>query len=86
MPAEQAPETTLFAYWCEALNLGQGEVDHDADFFALGGTSYRAVEFIDRAERELDVVIPVDTLFLEGTFTAVLDGLTPAAADRSGPR
>jgi hypothetical protein len=81
--ADQGPP--LFALWCETLGLETVDVPYDVDFFSLGGTSYQAVEFIERAQRALRVDVDVRVVFLDGTFAAVLDSATAVAGAEPRP-
>jgi acyl carrier protein len=61
---------TVAREWCLLLEVDQV---HDGDnFFEAGGDSLTAVELVERLETILQRKIPVDALFIEGTFGAVL--------------
>jgi hypothetical protein len=85
MTDDNSLATSLFPLWCGSLGLDSADVPFDADYFTLGGTSYQAVEFIDRAQRELGVVIAIEVVFLDGTFAAVLDSVSATQRSDSLP-
>ncbi|MGC0417229.1 non-ribosomal peptide synthetase/MFS transporter [Embleya sp. AB8] len=87
-PSAQAPaervtprtdtERRIAAVWQEVLELPDAESDVDADFFALGGDSFRAL----RAARAIDPDLRIIDLFTHPTVRELalfLDG--PAARD-----
>lgn len=63
-------EQALHKTWCELLGLAKAEPDQD--FFGLGGDSLVALELIERVEAASGWVIPVEVLFADGTFGALL--------------
>lgn len=52
--------------------LGIDSADDEDDFFALGGDSLRAVTMVQRLEERLGIEFPLETLFLDGSFGAVV--------------
>ncbi|MEV6414733.1 NTP transferase domain-containing protein [Kribbella sp. NPDC051718] len=61
---------TVAREWCLLLEVD--EVRDGDNFFEAGGDSLTAVELVERLETVLQRKIPVDALFIEGTFGAVL--------------
>ena len=64
-PPEGPVERYLVEVWEE--QLAAGPIDTEADFFALGGTSLRAMEVMIRLCRDFDVDLPLDTLMRHPT-------------------
>lgn len=68
--------------WERVLNTVN--TDPRADFFELGGNSLAAAEIMTAVEERLDIRFPIETLFMDGTFGALLEacnaviGNTPA--------
>ncbi|WP_329004054.1 acyl carrier protein [Kribbella sp. NBC_00709] len=56
--------------WCRVLEVE--DVNEMDNFFEAGGDSLTAVELVERLETRLGQPIPVDSLFLDGTFGALL--------------
>lgn len=70
------------AAWRDVLDVD--EVSPEDEFFALGGHSLMAVELAERLERELGITFPLDALFTDGRFSAVVSAcLQEVVADRS---
>jgi acyl-CoA synthetase (AMP-forming)/AMP-acid ligase II len=68
------PQDPLFArlrgVWNSVLGLGAEDAS-DGTFFELGGSSIAAVEFLHRAEQEMQVRLPVERFFSSPTLQAV---------------
>jgi acyl carrier protein len=81
MSAESIEES-LRAEWCELLEV-EGASDDD-EFFNLGGNSMLAVALVERVEKRTGIEFPLDVLFLDGTFGALLSACRSldATADR----
>lgn len=56
--------------WCAALGVTRAQSEDE--FFVLGGNSMRALAFVTRVEERLGIVFPLEVLFIEGKFGAVL--------------
>ncbi|WP_157849421.1 acyl carrier protein [Streptomyces violaceorubidus] len=69
-------QSAIRSHWCEVL--GVDEALPEDSFFELGGHSLLAVELIQRIETDLDIAIPADVLFQEGTLAALLDAAASA--------
>lgn len=71
--AVQAPQSDLerriSAIWKDVLDLK--EVDVDADFFAIGGDSLKAMHLIARIEKDLDRRVPHATFIKSPTVAAI---------------
>lgn len=64
-------DTIVVAVWAEML----GSEDEDSDFFDLGGNSLLAARMIATLQRDLQIHIPIETLYLNsrlGSFLEVL--------------
>jgi acyl carrier protein len=73
---------TVLAEWCALL-----EVDRAADddeFFSLGGNSLLALTLATRIEERLDIRFPLEALFFDGTFGAVVGACVAARATGQG--
>lgn len=57
------------AIWSAALDLN--EVCSTDNFFELGGNSMVAIQLIYDIETALDIRLPVDILFIDGTLASV---------------
>jgi acyl carrier protein len=66
------------ATWCGLLELPAAS-DSD-DFFGLGGSSLLAVRLVEAVEAELGIKFPIEVLFLDGTFGAVVAACESACA------
>jgi acyl carrier protein len=77
---QESVADTIAAQWRAVLDVR--DVHGDDDFFALGGNSIRALELVMRIESELGIRFPLEVLFVEGTFDAVVEACT----DRDRPR
>ncbi|MEV7596948.1 phosphopantetheine-binding protein [Kitasatospora sp. NPDC089797] len=81
MTAEQSPESVVRARWCAVL--GVEEALPEDGFFELGGHSLLAIELLQQVEADLEVEIPADVLFLDGTLAALLDAARTATAQKA---
>jgi mycobactin phenyloxazoline synthetase len=66
--ARTVTEARLAAIW--AALLGIDDVAPEAEFFALGGDSLRAVRLFHRIQRDFGLRLPLDSLFEHGTVAA----------------
>jgi acyl carrier protein len=80
MRREQPVETAIAAEWCAVLEVDQAH--DDDDFFALGGNSMHAVRLVEGIESSLDIEFPLDVLFLDGSFKAVVEACADVVAQR----
>lgn len=64
--------------WCEILELTDDEVTDSSNFFFDGGDSLLAIEFLSASSAALGVEVPVDPLFLDGTFGAFVQAAVDA--------
>ena len=62
---------TVTMAWCAALNLPDGPPA--PDFFQAGGTSLTALQLMERIESELGIEFPLETLFLDGALSSVIE-------------
>ncbi|MGW0957770.1 acyl carrier protein [Streptomyces gelaticus] len=62
--------TAVSAAWCEVLGVPQAA--DDQNFFDLGGDSLMAIMFMERIESGLNIEFPMETLFADGGYGAVL--------------
>jgi acyl carrier protein len=53
LSADRDTKETIVAVWSEVLEIGI--IDPDADFFAIGGDSRRAVRIVAQLRKELDI-------------------------------
>jgi amino acid adenylation domain-containing protein len=56
-------EVKLVRLWSEILDLDEGAIGIDNNFFRLGGHSLKAVGLMNRIHKELSVEVPVSELF-----------------------
>ena len=66
-------ETALAKIWSEVLRLPS--VEPNANFFAVGGDSLKAMEVIQRVSEELDVDLPLIAFFEEPTIAHLAETL-----------
>lgn len=57
--------------WQRVLNTV--DTDPHADFFDLGGNSLDAADMMTAVEDRLGIVFPIETLFMDGTFGALVE-------------
>jgi hypothetical protein len=63
--------------WCETLGVPEHEVTDASNFFDHG-SSVLAIQFLAAAGDALGFEVPVDPLFLDGTFGAVVQATAEA--------
>lgn len=63
-------------HWCTVLDVT--EANPEDNFFELGGHSLMAIELIQRIEVDLDVQVPIDPLFTDGSLAALLEAAEKA--------
>ena len=72
--------------WREVL--GVASVESDDDFFASGGDSMSAMMLLARIEHKLDIELPFDIFFVDGTCrglaAACTDAANPAVTNQDG--
>jgi thioesterase domain-containing protein/acyl carrier protein len=73
-----APEATLEAIWCRALQVPS--VERGADFFDLGGDSLMAVGLFLEIEREFGVKLPITAIYDAPTIAAQAELIAGEAA------
>ncbi|GGY15974.1 phosphopantetheine-binding protein [Streptomyces djakartensis] len=61
------------------------EIDLDAYFFDLGGTSLQALQVVDRLEHELGILVPTTMLFESPTMRLLTASLAQLLADARKP-
>jgi len=81
--SHQQVRATLLRCWSEILDVSHDEVSDSSNFFFDGGNSLLAVHLISAVSNELGVEIPLDSLFLDGSFGALLK--ETAGAVSAGP-
>jgi acyl carrier protein len=67
--------------WCEVLGVPEARAEDDF-FFLGGGDSHIALAFVEKVESRLDIEFPIESLFVDGTFGALVASCTANA--RSG--
>jgi hypothetical protein len=76
---------TVLQCWCETLGLTEDEVTDSSNFFDYGN-SVLAIQFLSAVRSALGLEMPVDPLFLDGTFGAFLraavDTVSPVGAGK----
>jgi Phosphopantetheine attachment site len=65
--AGQQVRATVLRCWCETLGVPEHEVTDSSNFFDYG-SSVLAIQFLSATSAALGVEVPVDPLFLDGTF------------------
>jgi amino acid adenylation domain-containing protein len=78
VPPESPEERSLAAIWCEVLGVERVGV-HD-DFFRLGGHSLLAAQVIARVRRDLQVDLPLRSLFQAPTVAGLAAAVGEARA------
>lgn len=79
MPSEsERIAAVVTVAWCDLL--ATETVSEEDDFFSLGGNSMLALQLAERVESQLDVEFPLDDLFVEGTYGAVLAAFRSTSA------
>lgn len=80
LPAAEI-EKVVVEEWCAILETP----DHtpDDEFFALGGNSLMAVEFVAKVEQRLGFAFPFEALFVEGTLGSVIEACRSVGAEAS---
>jgi acyl carrier protein len=61
---------TVATEWQRVLNTA--DTDPHADFFELGGNSLDAADMMTAVEERLGIPFPIETLFMDGTFGALV--------------
>ena len=81
VPPSTSTEETLLSIWQNLLNLEKiGVTDN---FFALGGHSLLGTQLISRIRQQLNVELPLQTLFTAPTVRALADVATSASRTTS---
>jgi acyl carrier protein len=57
--------------WTTVLEVPEGEVESNANFFEFGGDSLLAVELVAVLAERLGVEVPLEALLFDGTFAAL---------------
>lgn len=65
--AGQQIRAAVLRCWCEALGVPEQEVTDSSNFFDYG-SSVLAIQFLSATSAMLGIEVPVDPLFLDGTF------------------
>jgi acyl carrier protein len=78
--AGQQIRATVLQCWSGILELPDDAINDDSNFFFDGGDSLLAVELVSTASTALGVEIPVDSLFLDGTFGAFVTAAVDAVS------
>jgi hypothetical protein len=60
--------------------LSDDEITDSSHFFFDGGDSMLAIEFLSAASAALGAEVPVDSLFLDGTFGAFVQAAVDAVS------
>ncbi|MET7426146.1 phosphopantetheine-binding protein [Dactylosporangium sp. NPDC005555] len=79
MPSYDLVTEVLTREWRTVL--GVPEVRENDEFFALGGNSLLAVTMMERVEAELGFEFPLEAIFVDGTFGAVLTACHEASTE-----
>jgi len=74
-------EATLVSIWAFVLGIEKDRISIDADFFELGGHSLNATTIISRIHKELNVKVPLATLFNAPTVRELSRFIKGAAED-----
>lgn len=70
-------EAFISSVWFEVTGIPP---QNDSDFFDLGGTSFLAVEVVSRISEELECIVPLEVMFLDGTFGGLVEAAKRACA------
>lgn len=71
---------TVRAVWASVLDVPEVEVSDGSDFFADGGDSLLAVEIAVALGDALGTEVPLDSMFLDGRFSALVAAAEEARA------
>lgn len=82
--SRQQARATLARCWSGILEIPGDEVSDSSNFFFDGGDSLLAVQLVSILKGELGVEIPLEPLFLDGTFGALLEAMADAISTRQG--
>jgi amino acid adenylation domain-containing protein len=77
-------EARLAAFWCEVLEVPQVGVTDD--FFDIGGDSLLAMQLLARIRKQLEVEIPIRSLFDTPTIDRLAREIETAKANGYAPR
>jgi acyl carrier protein len=80
----QQVRATLLRCWSEILDVPYAETSDSSNFFFDGGNSLLAVHLVSAVSSELGVEIPLESLFLDGSFGALLKATTDAVSAGQG--
>lgn len=73
-------EEKLVAIWAGILQIDQGNIGINDDFFSLGGHSLLAVMLVSKVKRELEIKLPLQALFnlktISGTAEYIIANTT----------
>jgi amino acid adenylation domain-containing protein len=75
-PPRTPLEERLVALWAEVL--GRERIGVHQDFFEIGGHSLRAVQLLSRVRREIEVELPVQSLFRVRTIAGLAEAIERA--------
>ncbi|MCP4158304.1 MAG: non-ribosomal peptide synthetase, partial [bacterium] len=72
-------EETLTAIWAGILGIQKETISIDDDFFSIGGHSLRATQMVSKIHKELNVKLPLSSVFKNTTIRAISNtlGTTP---------
>jgi acyl carrier protein len=73
-------EQAVAEIWREVLEVPAEELDVHAEFFAVGGTSLRAVQLMTRIRETFQVEVDLPTVFTEGTIARLAELIDQALA------
>ncbi|NOQ28303.1 MAG: amino acid adenylation domain-containing protein, partial [Bacteroidales bacterium] len=64
-------EEKLVKIWSEVLNLSPEKISINADFFAIGGHSLKAMSLVSKINKEFNLVIPLVRIFENPTISRI---------------
>jgi amino acid adenylation domain-containing protein len=82
IPPRNPLEDTLAGIWAEVLGMKKETISIDDDFFELGGHSLKATVLIAKIHQQLDIKLPLVTLFEAPELRELTDYITGLTGDK----
>jgi amino acid adenylation domain-containing protein len=75
-------EKKMIKIWSEILEVDEGIIGIDTNFFELGGHSLKAILFISKIHKELNVIVPLADIFKYQTIRGLSDYIKSAEENK----